>query len=157
MSLFSKGLAVVFLALSACGFTPAYGPGSTGAALNGQIAFAEPTDRSSFELVQRLEERFGRSVDPRYDLGVSLSTRRETLAVAEDGDADRYTLLGTADYTLTDRTTGAPVFSGQVTNFTGYSETGTTVSSLSAERDAKTRLVIILADMVHDRLIAIDL
>jgi len=154
MSWFNKALLLAVLALAACGFSPAYGPGSTGAAINGKIAFGEPSDRSTYQLVRRLEERLGRSVDPAYNLGVTLVTREESLAIDDDGDVDRFTLLGTVQYVLTDRSTGAQVAEGQVTNFTGYSATGTTVATLQAQRDAQGRLLTILADMVTDRLIA---
>ncbi|MEM8576637.1 MAG: LPS assembly lipoprotein LptE [Pseudomonadota bacterium] len=147
-------LASALLALTACGFTPAYGPGNAGAALNGRIAFGEPSDRTTFQLVRRLEERLGRSIDPAYDLGVTLVTTEEGQAIDADGNIDRFTLLGTAQYVLTDRSTGVQVAQGEVSNFTGYSATGTTVATLQAQRDAQERLVTILADMLTDRLIA---
>ncbi|MEL7100791.1 MAG: LPS assembly lipoprotein LptE [Pseudomonadota bacterium] len=151
----SKGiLAALLLALAACGFTPAYAPGGAGAALDGQVAIGEPSDRTTYLLVRQLEERLGRSADPAYDLGVTLVTTEEGLAVDADGNIDRYNLLGTVQYTLTDRRTGQHVAAGQVSNFTGYSATGTTVATLTAQRDAQARLMVILADLLTARLVA---
>ncbi|MEO0939385.1 MAG: LPS assembly lipoprotein LptE [Pseudomonadota bacterium] len=148
-----KGLLIAAL-LGACGFTPAYGPGGTGAALAGKVAIGAPSDETTYLLVRQLEDRLGRAGDPAYDLGLTLVTTEEGLAVEEDGDIDRYTLLGTVQYTLTDRATGRQVAAGQVSNFTGYSATGTTVATLSAQRDAQARLMVILADQITARLIA---
>jgi len=154
MSWFNSILALALLALTACGFTPAYAPGGPGAALNGQVAIGEPSDRTTYLLVRQLEERLGRSVDPAYDLGVTLVTTEEGLAVDADGNIDRYNLLGTAQYVLTERSTGRQVATGQVSSFTGYSATGTTVATLTAQRDAQARLMVILADLLTARLIA---
>ena len=66
----------------------------------------------------------------------------------------RYSLNGSADFTLTDATTGATVTKGQVSTFTSYSTTGTTVATLTAEYDARQRLARMLADQVVTRLLA---
>ncbi len=142
------------LTLVSCGFTPAYGPGSTGAQLRGQIAFGEPSDETTYILVRRLEERLGIAGDPAFDLSVVLDTREEGLAIDADGDIERYSLLGTARYTLTDSGTDEERATGEVSNFTSYSATGTTVATLAAQRDAQERLITILADMLVTHLIA---
>ncbi len=65
--------------------------------------------------------------------------------------------MGTVAYSLRDLETGAIVTSGDVTSFTGYSATGTTVAVQAAERDAEARLMAILADQLLIRLLAADL
>lgn len=156
MSLFRLPLIALLLALGACGFQPAYGPGGSGTALNGRVQVEDPKTRADQLLLQQLERRLGLAADPSFDLAIDLSTTEEGLAIDADGDITRYNLLGRAAYTLTDRTTGAVITSGVVTNFTGYSATGTTVATLAAERDAQVRLMTILGDMVVDRLLAAD-
>jgi LPS-assembly lipoprotein len=42
---------------------------------------------------------------------------------------------------------------GRVSDFTGFSATGSTVATLAAERDATARLMVILADQIVDRLV----
>ncbi|WP_330449555.1 hypothetical protein FLP41_04955 [Paracoccus marcusii] len=43
---------------------------------------------------------------------------------------------------------------GRVSSFTSYSTTGTTISTLAAEGDARERLALMLADQVVTRLLA---
>ena len=142
------------LALAACGFTPVYGPGGTGSALRGRVRVQEPEAPDEYLLVQTLEDRLGRATAPAYDLGYKLVTRTEGQAVTRTGETTRYSLVGRLDYTLTARDTGDVVASGQVENFTGYSATGSTVETLAGERDARARLMTILADQLVTRLYA---
>jgi LPS-assembly lipoprotein len=71
--------------------------------------------------------------------------------------ASRFNLLGSVAYSLRDLSTGATLTTGEVTSFTGYSATGTTVAVQAAERDAEARLMVILADQLLTRLLAADL
>ncbi len=142
------------LALAACGFTPVYGPGGTGTALRGRVLVQEPDAPDDYILVRTLEDRLGRAAAPAYDLGYTLTTQTEGQAVTATGETTRYSLVGQADYTLTDRRSGTVVASGRVQNFTGYSATGSTVETLAGERDARERLMTILADQIVTRLYA---
>lgn len=142
----------VLLSLAGCGFQPVNGPGGTGAALQGKVEIAEPETRDSFLLVQRLEERLGRSGTPEYQLSLSLNVTEQSLAINPEGDVERFNLIGQAEYSLRDVSTGEIALSGKVNNFTGYSATGTTVASLAAERDARRRLMTILGDQIVQRL-----
>lgn len=158
MSLFKRAfLTITLLAVAACGFTPVYGTGGSGSALQNSIEVIEPADRDAFLVTRRLEERLGRSSDPAYKLTLSVATAEEDLAVDREGDTARFNLLGQADYALVDQSTGKTVVSGRVDNFTSYSTTGTTVATLAAQRDAQQRLMILLADMIVVRLLSADL
>ncbi len=75
-------------------------------------------------------------------------------AITPDQDTTRYSLNGTASYTLTDATTRATVAQGQVSSFTSYSAVGTIIATTAAERDARQRLGTMLADQVVTRLLA---
>jgi LPS-assembly lipoprotein len=149
-----RTLLVAPVALAACGFRPVYGPGSAGAALQNRVQMATPTDREGFLLVQRLEERLGRAADPTYFLALDLDTRIEGLGIDPEGNTDRANLIGVAGYVLTDDATGNEVSSGIVNSFTGYSTAGSTVEVLAAQRDARERLMVILADQIVTRLLA---
>lgn len=138
---------------SACGFTPAYGPGGTAEVLQDNLRVAAPERRDGFLLSQRLEERFGRNDTGRYLLTVTPTIQRQGLATSPDGTTNRFRLNGRASFTLTDVTRDEVVRQGTVTNFTGFSATGSTVATLAAERDATARLMIILADDIVDRLV----
>ncbi|MHC0052292.1 LPS assembly lipoprotein LptE [Actibacterium sp. D379-3] len=147
-------LGLAALSLAGCGFAPAYGTDGAARGLHGRIRAADPTNRDSFALVGRLEERLGRPDAPLYDLNYELEVQREGLAITPEQVTTRYNLLGEVAFTLTDRRTGAPALSGRVNNFAGYSATGTTVSTRAAEQDAHERLMVILADQIVARLIA---
>ena len=148
MSLFNRRICLVLpFALAACGFTPVYAPGGTAAALRNQVIVQEPTNREGFLLVQELENRLGRG-GSQYGLGIALNIEDEGAGVTRTGDITRFNLIGTVDYALTDLTTEQVIATGQVSNFTGYSATGDTVETLAAERDARQRLMVILADQI---------
>ena len=68
-----------------------------------------------------------------------------------------FNLVGIADYSLVNQTTGQVVTSGRVNNFAGSSASGTTVATLAAERDARQRLMVLLADQIFARLVTSDL
>lgn len=149
---FLFGLAA--LPLAGCGFEPAYGTGGVADRLRGRVLVDAPDDRNAYALVSRLEDRLGRAEVTAYRLGYTIHTRTDDLAITQEQEITRYNVIGRIDYTLTDVTTGATVASGEVENFTGYSATGSTVSTQVAQRDAYERLMVILADQIVQRLIA---
>lgn len=158
MSLFSRILLLpVLLLCAACGFEPAYVPGGVGTELQNAVQVAEPRNRQSFLVVQRLEERLGRPAPARFNLSINVRARAVGLGISAEGNTNRFNLIGTAGYVLSDRATGTSLSSGAVNNFTGYSVTDSTVSALAARRDAEERLMIMLADQVVARLLAADL
>ena len=148
---------LVILVLGACGFTPVYGPNGAGALLQNRVLVDKPDDRAGFLLVQRLEERLGRTSDPAYRLAVDLAVREEDRAIDPDGDIRRFHLIGTAEYALREAGTDVVVRTDTVDTFVGYSATGTTVATLSARRDAQERLMTILADQIVLQLQGSDL
>ena len=141
-------------ALAGCGFTPAYGPDGGASALQGRVEVDEPNTRNGYVLVRHLESRLGRAQSPRYGLSVALTTSEEGLGYTQDAKITRYDLVGKATYALRDLSTGEVLTSGTVDSFTGYSTTGSTVATLAAERDARERLMTILANQITTRLLA---
>lgn len=140
--------------VAGCGFQPAYGTGGSAQRLLNRVAVDAPTDRDGFTYVSRLEERLGRTQVPAYRLSFVLKTTTDDLAITAEQEITRYNVIGSVAYTLTDTASGTTLTSGTVDSFTGYSATGTTVSTLAAERDAYERLMTILADQTVTRLIA---
>ena len=138
---------------AACGFTPAYGPQGGASALQDNMRVAAPERRDGFLISQRLEDRFGRNDGGRYVLTVTPTIQRQGLATSVEGTTNRFQVTGRADYVLRDRTSDTVVRRGRVTDFTGFSATGSTVATLAAERDATARLMVILADQIVDRLV----
>lgn len=142
------------LALAACGFSPAYGPGGTAAGLQGRIRVSDPTDKRGFDLVERLEERLGRPDAPAFDLAFTITTASTGVGITAENAITRYQLTGFVDWTVTSRASGSRVTGGRVDGFTSYSATGSTVAGLAAEEDAMYRLMRMLADQIVTRLLA---
>ncbi len=142
------------LPLGACGFRPAYGPGGPADVLRGRIEFAPPHDRLGFDLVARLEERLGRTRDPRYRLDYTIQTHDAGVGITTSNAITRYDVVGSVAFTLRDIAGGKVAASGKVDSFTSYSAAGSTVSTLTDESAARARLMRILADQIVTRLIA---
>ncbi len=134
------------LSLAACGFSPAFAPGGAATRLLGQVRAADPTDKNGFDLVERLEERLGRSKDPVYILSYSITTQAVGVGITTENEITRFNLKGVIDFSLSDAATGVRLTGGRVQSFTAYSATGSTVAGLAAEEDAAYRLMRILAD-----------
>ncbi|MEP2715188.1 LPS assembly lipoprotein LptE [Pseudophaeobacter sp.] len=164
MSLLKLPLLILALAASlvagACGFSPVHAPGGSGSALYGNVVIAVPDqpssrgDSNAYFLVRDLEQRLGRTSSGDFALDLTLATRSEGQAITADNSITRYSIIGAAGYSLTRQSDGTVVSSGSETNFTGYSATGSTVETLSGERDAYERLMRILADQITQRLLA---
>ena len=154
MSLFKLLLVLPIMALTACGFAPVYGTDGSANVLMGSVLVQEPKTRDGYLLTKQLESLLGRTTDPRFDLGLEITTTLETLNINAEGDIERYNLIGSATYTLRDKQTGKITASGRVNSFTGYSATGTTVATQAAQQDAQKRLMTILADLIITNLIA---
>lgn len=151
-----RTLLLMPLAIAACGFQPVYAPGGAGSNLYGKVAVSAPNTVDSYLLVQNLEQRLGRSATSGsdYNLDVQVSAVVRGAAITPTNETTRYTINGRADYSLKSAETGQIVASGTVTDFVAYSAAGSTVSTLADERDAKDRLMTILADQIVTQLYA---
>ena len=142
------------LALSACGFTPVYGPNGTAGRLQNTVLVDEPANRDSYFLVRQLESRLGRATAPRYGLSLALDVETERMAITATSVTTRFDLIGRVVYALRDMNDGKVLISGTVESFVGYSAGGTTAATRTARDDAHERLMTILADQIATRLIA---
>ncbi|WP_108485261.1 LPS assembly lipoprotein LptE [Oceaniglobus ichthyenteri] len=157
-------LLLALAAVPACGFTPAYGPGGAAHGLRGAITVDAPNDEEGYHLVRRLEERLGAPTTGAYRLSASIAIGQDGLGITPDQDITRYRIRGELTWALRHLASDEIVADGRVRNFTAYSApvfddtrgsiAGNTVSVLTAERDARERLMIILADQLVARLIA---
>ncbi|TMV04890.1 hypothetical protein FGK63_17580 [Ruegeria sediminis] len=149
-----RSLLMIPLALAACGFEPVYAPGGTASGLDGKVRVSAPNSVESYLLVQNLEQRLGRHAGSgdEYKLNVNVSTVTQPLAVSTANEINRYNILGRVNFSLQSSATGAVLASGEVDNFVSYSAAGSTVDTLADERDAKDRLMVLLADQVLARL-----
>lgn len=134
------------VALAGCGFQPSYGPAGSATALRGMVRVAVPDDRESYTLAHKLEDIFAQPLDEKYLLTYEIKTDEDAIGITPDQEITRYHVNGTVTYALTTTADGQTIASGNVTSFTAYSATGSTVSSVTATRDAYERLMSILAD-----------
>lgn len=145
--------AVLFgaLALGACGLRPA---GQTATQLHGAVRVQNPTDKDAFDMVRQIERRFGPPQTVRYALQIDVLTVTEGVAISIDDDTTRQQVVGEATYILTETTTDDIVSTGTVRSFTGFSTTGSTVATRTAEIDVRKRLMVILADQIVTKILA---
>ena len=139
--------------VAACGFSPVYAPGGQGDGLQGLLLADAPDNRDAFAFVTQFEERLGRGANARYTLRYDIQTRSEGVGITPAAETTRFNLFGAVTYAVIDPDTDAQVTAGFVENFTGYSTTRFTVATQTAERDARERLMRILADQVVTQLV----
>lgn len=151
-------LAVVLLVavLAGCGFQPLYGTAANGsvAADLEQVKIELISNRLGQQLHNALRDRMNRDGQParplyRLKIGVSESTRR--LAIRKDDTTARANLLVSAIFQLVDAETGAPLMKGDARATSSYNVLDSDFGTLSAERDAQTRAVRVLADEITVR------
>lgn len=160
MSSFDRRTLLLSLtALAGCGFTPIYGTGpeGQGSDLRGRIDVAAPKDEEGFALVKRLEDRLGLPEAADMTLTAQIRLREESLGFLPDGEISRFNVIGQVDWQLQDVSGGNRVASGSERSFTSYSATSTTVATTFAQRDARRRLMVILADRIVTDLLAREL
>ena len=132
--------------LAACGFEPVYGPNGAAKDLSGRIEVLPPIDEEGRALTRRLEERLGVPEAPDLLLDADIFITEEQLGVLPDGSISRYNVIGRIDWSLND---GAEtVLTGSEQSFTAYSATSTTVATIIAQRNARERLMSLLADRI---------
>ncbi|MEM9348896.1 MAG: LPS assembly lipoprotein LptE [Pseudomonadota bacterium] len=145
-----RSLLLALAALSACGFTPVYGPASD---LRGNVQVGSPNSANAFTLVRQLELRFGPPTTPRYTLAVGVELDEEGSVITRSSEVERFTISGSANFTFA-TADGELILRGMTRSSTSYSASGTPISARAARDDAQERLMIILADQITARVAA---
>ena len=145
-------------ALAGCGFAPVYGTGPAGQAstLRGRIDFATPADEEGFALVKRLEDRLGLPQAADLSMAADIRISEEAVGFLPDGEISRFNVIGQVNWRLTRIADDSGIASGSERSFTSYSATSTMVATTFAQRDARRRLMIILADRIVTSLLSRD-
>ena len=155
MSSFDRRAVLVGLtALAGCGFTPVYGPEGAAEGLRGRIDVVPPLDEEGFALVRRLEERLGLPEAPEFTLTAGIRITEDAVGFLPDGTISRYNVLGQVDWRLIRTADETLVLSGSEKSFTSYSATSTTVATIVAQRDARRRLMVSIADRMTADILA---
>lgn len=149
--LWFRGLLAAAL-LAGCGFSPVYGPGGA-QVLRGAILADVPDTREEFAFVEAFETGLGLPNAPRFALAYTITTSETGRAITGSNDITRFTVSGDLAYRVTAIGSDAVLSSGTVQSFTSYSAPGSTIATVSAQRDAGVRLMQILAERVISRLL----
>lgn len=142
------------LVLVGCGYQPVSVEGGAADGLRGSIEIADPVDPDGAVLVQQLERRLGLAENPEYRLFAEIRLRDEGIGFTPDEAITRYNVEGRIDYRLQALDGDRLVTVGQVQNFTSYSATSTPFATQVARRDARSRLMVILADQLSADLLS---
>lgn len=143
-------LAVAAIALSACGFTPLYGPQSVTKGLSA-IEVVAPPGRAGYLLREKLDDAFGRDigVPPSHRLIYTVSEQRYPRGVRVDNVANRYELNLTASWALMDSKTGQSVRTGTTTAAVTYDSADQPYASIAAQGDSQERAATELARRIQ--------
>jgi len=137
----SLGVGALALALTACGFTPVYGPGSAARQIAPALRLADPTERLGYLFVAAVEERLPPSGAPLYDVSYSFGYSAEGLDTI---GVSRVQIEGSVTVSFVERATGRVVLTDEVKGFVSVTNSG--VLSQSRTEEANERLMQILAD-----------
>ena len=104
--------------------------------------------------MNRLESRLGFPSNPDYQMYADIRISEQGVGLLTDGTISRYSVRGSVDWRLLRMTDNALALSGREQNFTTYSATSTTVATTVAQRDARRRLMVTIADAITTDIIA---
>lgn len=141
---------VMALGLSACGFTPLYGPQSVSKGLSA-IEVVAPPGRAGYLVREKLDDAFARDVNvlPSHRLIYVLNEQRFARGVRVDNVANRYELSLTASWRLVDVKTGNAVRSGTTSAAVTYDSADQPYASIAAQQDSQERAATELARRIQ--------
>jgi LPS-assembly lipoprotein len=148
---------VFCLLLSACGFSPIYGPHGNAAPVTkalGNVAIANMPDRQGQQLRNHLIDRMyfsGRPERPDATLDVTLRSTETDLGIQKDATASRRELNMWADYTLRDND-GKQLLKGRAHSVVSFSKLSAQYGTLAAEQNATDRALKEVGEQIVNRL-----
>lgn len=139
-------IALLFLPLAACGFTPLYATSGVAPGLS-SIDVIAPKGRVGELLREELDDALARKVGtpPAYRLELAYTTSRTGRGLREDAVVSRYEYGLGVDYRLVDAS-GAAVKSGHVDSEVTYDSEDQPYAGIAAQQDAESRAA---ADAAH--------
>ena len=145
----TMAVAVVALAVSACGFTPLYGDVAGSPALT-RIAVSTQDDRLGYRLREQLEDALAwdRSATPLYRLQTQVEQERRPLGRRIDDTASRYELTVRAAWTLTP-VAGGDTLAGVETSILTYAAADQPYAAIAAQQDGEDRAAAELARLIR--------
>jgi LPS-assembly lipoprotein len=145
------------LGLAGCGYHPLYGERATSVSTEdlSQIYVAGIPDRPGQilrnDLIQRLNPN-GQPTRPIYTLTVGLAVTSTGVSLSRDNTTSRTSITTTANYTLTDTTTGKALFSSRSRATDAYDVLVSDYATLVSRDDAVDRAIREISDDIRTRL-----
>lgn len=138
------------LALSACGLSPMYGGGTSGATAQGLAAIDIPAIQGSggWLVKNALQARLGVAgqTTPQYRLDVRLDDSLEALGVLNDDTISRERRILRARYQLVDLATGAVLLDTTAGSDAGIDVVSSEYATIAAEQKALENLALDIAN-----------
>lgn len=156
------GWALVSLAflVSACGFQPLYADRQDKRSVAEDFADVKilPISNRSGqilrnELIDRMNPN-GQPSDAKYNLEVRQSVAKQTLGIRIDETATRANMQFSASFRLIEVSSGAVVYKSSTAATTSYNIVSSDYGTISAERDARKRGSLLIAESITVRLAA---
>lgn len=139
--------------LAGCGFAPIHGAGRRARALEGRVELPVPENEFELRLVNRLQQRFGATLQLDYRLRLVTEVTVDDLELTGGSDVTRSRVTVTADFVLEDAQ-GGVVLRDRVHRSNAYTTSTSPYATRVAEREARDRLAVALADRIFARLAA---
>lgn len=146
----------LLLVLTACGFEPLYG-GGDGTVVREDLTQVEilPIDDRSGQILRNelknmMHPRGGAAERP-YQLEVKVTQNKQDLLVSKSGFSTRANMVASTAYTLREVATGRVLLNDSAILTASYNVSSSDFATLSAERDARDRVLRDLARTVASR------
>ncbi|MCL5776659.1 LPS assembly lipoprotein LptE [Limibaculum sp. FT325] len=120
--------------------------------MRGRIALPQTTDRFSFHLRDRLEQRLGTPQQPDYRLEVVTAVTESGLLVAQDNTITRIRVQAVADFRLYRDGVAEPVLADRIVTESGYDSTASLYASRTTQRDIERRVAQDLGERIARRI-----
>ena len=149
---------IICLYTLGCGFQPLHNEAEgTDAKWLASIQISKIPNRSGQKLRSLLLERFPSDflrVSPEYVLSVSITEATINLGIRKDATATRAKLTVIADYTLKQKLTDKTIMNGRVSSTNSYNILTSEFAAMSAENNARDRVLRTLAKQIQLRVSA---
>lgn len=141
------------LALSGC-FRPMLAEGGDAERVRGHIDLPKMDGRFGYFLNQSLEDRLGTPVEPAYRLEVRTQLRDRNLAIAQNNDVTRKTVIAQANWRLIKLGETRAVLSDKVTVQSGFNATTSLFATRQTRLDIERRLARDIGERIARKVLA---
>jgi LPS-assembly lipoprotein len=121
-----------------------------------RIDFKEAKTSNEFRLNRYLASRLGKSDDAELLLKYELFTETKRSALSFDGKAFRIRIHGEVKFSLIQNGKNTILLTSSVRDSAAYSDAILAVTDEASERDAYTRLMVLLGDRIVDKLLSFE-